>query len=93
LLETFPDAKDQIVSFGLKNLAMLTIESLHDFIVNTKDVPVPVVVKEELVLSSDDIEKVAKAFKCHRCVLDFDSAFVHSELRKGKDEMNNNEME
>ena len=60
---------------------------------NTKDVPVPVVVKEELVLSSDDIEKVAKAFKCHRCVLDFDSGFVHSELRKGKDEMNNNEME
>ena len=35
LLETFPDAKDQIVSFGLKNLAMLTIESLHDFIVST----------------------------------------------------------
>lgn len=59
---------------------------------NTEDVPVPVVVKEE-VLSSDDIEKVAKAFKCHRCVLDFDSGFVHSELRKGKEEMNNNEME
>ena len=61
---------------------------------NTKDVPVPVVVKKELVLpSSDDIENVAKAFKSHRCVLDFDSGFVRNELRKGKEEMNNNEME
>ncbi|KAI2493926.1 hypothetical protein MHU86_20611 [Fragilaria crotonensis] len=35
LLEIYPDAKDQIVSFGIKNLATLTIESLHDFIVST----------------------------------------------------------
>ena len=29
LLEVYPDAKDQIVSFGIKNLATLTIESVH----------------------------------------------------------------
>jgi hypothetical protein len=33
LLEVFPDAKEQIVSFGIKNLGTLTIESVHDFIV------------------------------------------------------------
>ena len=38
LLEVFPDAKDQIVSFGVGNLATLTIESVHDFIV-TKVIP------------------------------------------------------
>ncbi len=31
LLEVFPDAKDQIVAFGIKNLATLTIESVHNF--------------------------------------------------------------
>ena len=35
LLEMFPDAKDQIVAFGLKNLATLTIESVLDLIVST----------------------------------------------------------
>ena len=35
LLEIFPDAKDQIVAYGVKNLATLTIEGLHDFIVST----------------------------------------------------------
>ncbi|KAI2489704.1 hypothetical protein MHU86_24871 [Fragilaria crotonensis] len=35
LLELFPDAKDQIVSFGIKNLATLTIESVHDFLVTS----------------------------------------------------------
>ena len=35
MLEAFADAKDQIVSFGLKNLATLTIESFHDFMVST----------------------------------------------------------
>jgi hypothetical protein len=35
LLELYPDAKDQIVSYGIKNLATLTIESVHDFIMNT----------------------------------------------------------
>ncbi|KAI2490640.1 hypothetical protein MHU86_23939 [Fragilaria crotonensis] len=39
LLEIFPDAKDQIVAFGVKNLATLTIEGLHDFIVSTDIVP------------------------------------------------------
>ena len=33
LLEVFPDAKDQIVAFGIKNLAMLTIERVHDRII------------------------------------------------------------
>jgi hypothetical protein len=33
LLEMYPDAKDQIVSFGVKNLATLMIEGIHDFIV------------------------------------------------------------
>jgi hypothetical protein len=36
LLEVFPDAKDQIVSFGIKNLATLTIErSVHNFLVTS----------------------------------------------------------
>jgi hypothetical protein len=34
LFEVFPDAKDQIVSFALKNLAKLTIEGVHDFILS-----------------------------------------------------------
>ena len=34
LLEIYPDAKDQIISFGVKNLATLTIEGIHDFIVS-----------------------------------------------------------
>jgi hypothetical protein len=35
LLEIIPDAKDEIVAFGVKNLATLTIEGLYDFIVST----------------------------------------------------------
>ena len=35
LLEIFPDAKDQIVAFGVTNLATLTIEAVHDFTVST----------------------------------------------------------
>ena len=36
VLELFPDAKDQIVvSFGIKNLGLLTIESVHDFIITS----------------------------------------------------------
>jgi hypothetical protein len=35
LLETFPDAKEQIVAFGVGNLTTLTIEGVHDFIVST----------------------------------------------------------
>jgi hypothetical protein len=34
LLEVFPDAKDQIVSFALKNLAKLMIEGVHDFVLS-----------------------------------------------------------
>jgi hypothetical protein len=35
LLEIFPDTKDQIVAFGVTNLATLTIEAVHDFTVST----------------------------------------------------------
>jgi hypothetical protein len=35
LLEIFPDAKEQIVAYSVKNLATLTIEGVHDFIVST----------------------------------------------------------
>ncbi len=38
LLAIFPNAKDQIVSFGIKNLATLSIESVHDLTV-TKVIP------------------------------------------------------
>jgi hypothetical protein len=38
LLEMFPDAKDQIVAFGVKSLATLTIEGVLDLIVST---PIP----------------------------------------------------
>ena len=34
-LKFFPRAKDQIVSFGIRNLAALTIESVHDFIMTS----------------------------------------------------------
>ena len=34
LLEVFPDAKDQIVSYAIKNLVKLSIEGVHDFIVS-----------------------------------------------------------
>ena len=35
LLEVYPSAKDPIVWFGLKNLASLTIESMHDFMLSS----------------------------------------------------------
>jgi hypothetical protein len=35
LLELYPAAKDQIVSFGVKNLGTLTIESVHDSIITS----------------------------------------------------------
>ena len=35
MLEIFTDAKEQIVGFGVRNLATLTIEGLHDFIVSS----------------------------------------------------------
>jgi hypothetical protein len=35
LLEIFPDAKEQIVAFGVRKLATLTTESVYDFIVST----------------------------------------------------------
>jgi hypothetical protein len=34
LLETFPDAKDEIASFAIKIFAKLTIEGVHNFIVS-----------------------------------------------------------
>jgi hypothetical protein len=34
-LEIFPDAKDQIVGYGVMNLATLTIEGVHNFIVSS----------------------------------------------------------
>jgi hypothetical protein len=33
LLKLNPNAKDQIVSFGIKNLGTQTIEGVHDFII------------------------------------------------------------
>ena len=35
-------------------------------------------------LNYSDIKRVSKAFKGHRCALDFDSGFVHSELRNAR---------
>ena len=35
VLEIFPDAKEQKNAFAIKNLATLTIEAVHDFIVST----------------------------------------------------------
>ena len=36
--------------------------------------------QEELLYS--EIERLTKAFKGHRCVLDFDRGFIHSELKE-----------
>ena len=49
----------------------------------TASSPIPTQIKQELI-SYSDIERVRKDFKCHRCVLDFDSGFVHSQLRNAK---------
>jgi hypothetical protein len=38
--------------------------------------------KQELLYT--EIERLKKAFKGHRCALDFDSGFVHSELRNAR---------
>jgi hypothetical protein len=40
---------------------------------------IPAHKQQELLYS--DIERRSKAFKGHRCALDFDRGFVHSELR------------
>ena len=34
LFENFPEAKDDIIKFAVKNLTTLTIESVHDFVIN-----------------------------------------------------------
>ena len=39
----------------------------------------PSVVKQELLFK--EIESLSKDLKCHRAVIDFDSAFVNAELR------------
>jgi hypothetical protein len=44
--------------------------------------PIPTHIKQELLCS--EIERLKKAFKIHRCALDFDSGFVHSELRNAR---------
>ena len=51
LLEVFPDAKDQIIAYGIKNLATLTIESVHDFILSTVLPRLTVLWEKETMLS------------------------------------------
>ncbi len=46
--------------------------------------------KQELLYN--DIERLRKAFKSHRCALDFDSGFVNSTLKEEKKTTNDNEM-
>jgi hypothetical protein len=46
--------------------------------------PIPPHTKQELLYS--EIERLMKAFKGHRCALDFDRGFIHSELKSAKDE-------
>ncbi len=41
--------------------------------------------KQELLYT--EIERLMKAFKGHRCALDFDRGFVHSELKQAKTEV------
>jgi hypothetical protein len=48
---------------------------------NTDDTT-PFAVKQELLLV--EIESLSKDFKCHRAVIDFDSAFINAELRYAK---------
>ena len=38
--------------------------------------------QQELLYS--EIERLTKAFRGHRCALDFDRGFVHSELKEAK---------
>jgi hypothetical protein len=46
--------------------------------------------KQELLYN--DIERLRKAFKSHRCALDFDSGFVNSTLKEEKKKTNDSEM-
>ena len=52
LLEVFPDDKDQIVTYGVKNLATLTIESVHDLLVNTVIPRLTATWKKETMMST-----------------------------------------
>jgi hypothetical protein len=78
LLEMYPDAKDQIVSFGVKNLATLTIEGIHDIIVSVVIPRLACVWKEDqkvLETASDRASSTAAA------------AILHQEEAHDKDEL------
>jgi hypothetical protein len=75
----YPDAKDQIVSFGVKNLATLTIKGIHDFIVSVVIPRLACVWKEDqkvLETASDRASSTAAA-----------AAILHQEEAHDKDKL------
>jgi hypothetical protein len=54
LLEVFPNTKNQFIAFVIKNLATLTIESVHDFILSTVLPMLTVLWEKENVLPDRD---------------------------------------
>jgi hypothetical protein len=72
LLEVFPNAKDQIIAFGIKNLATLTIESVHDFILSTVLPTLTVLWEKEMMIPDRDItpeagsQAICSFLKVHR---------------------------
>ena len=72
LLEVFPNAKDQIIAFGIKNLATLTIESVHNFILSTFLPTLTVLWEKEMMIPDRDItpeagsQAICSFLKVHR---------------------------
>ena len=60
LLEVFPTAKDQIIAYGIKNLATLTIESVHDFILSSVIPRLTVLWEKEMMAPADDCDNTSE---------------------------------
>jgi hypothetical protein len=93
LLEIFPDAKEQIVAYSVKNLATLTIERVQDFIVSTViprlarvwkmdyEVATAGITSSSTVEDADDNDDSADAPTIPTSILDVDEQLIASFLK------------
>ena len=93
LLEIFPDAKEQIVAYSVKNLATLTIEGVHDFIVSTViprlarvwkmdyEVATAGITNSSTVEDADDNDDSADSPTIPTSILDVDEQLIASFLK------------